>query len=183
MLLVTGATGTLGRPLVDVLVGEGAKVRRHPQPAGRRSARPRQVVEDEQPSRYRGDSDKEIKDAAVGSGLEWGSLRAGSFAINTLHAWGAQIRAGDVVRGPYATFAEAPIHERDLAGVAARALLTDELVGRRLELTGPPSLTHEEMVAIIGDLIAQPLHYQEMPPEVASRAWSSTVPPSRSSVP
>jgi hypothetical protein len=40
---------------------------------------------------------------------------------------GAQIRAGDVVRVPYATFAEAPIHERDLAGVGARALLTDDV--------------------------------------------------------
>src|SRR5262245_11672653 len=27
MILVTGATGTMGRPLVDVLVGEGAQVR------------------------------------------------------------------------------------------------------------------------------------------------------------
>jgi uncharacterized protein YbjT (DUF2867 family) len=34
MLLVTGATGTIGRPLVDVLVNQGAKVRavtRNPQ--------------------------------------------------------------------------------------------------------------------------------------------------------
>ncbi len=37
MLLVTGATGTIGRPLVDLLVDQGAKVRavtRHPQAAG-----------------------------------------------------------------------------------------------------------------------------------------------------
>ncbi len=27
MLLVTGATGTIGRPLIDLLVDEGAKVR------------------------------------------------------------------------------------------------------------------------------------------------------------
>jgi uncharacterized protein YbjT (DUF2867 family) len=124
---------------------------------------------DEQPSRYNGDRNKEVEDAAVRSGLEWVSLRASSFAINTLLTWGAQIRAGDVVRGLYATFAEAPIHERDLAGVGARALLTDELVGRRLELTGPQSLTHEEMVAIIGGVIGRPLRYEEIPPEAAKQ--------------
>jgi uncharacterized protein YbjT (DUF2867 family) len=96
-------------------------------------------------------------------------LRAGSFADNTLRAWGAQIRGGDVVRGPYAAFEEAPIHEWDLAGVGASALLTDELVGRRLELTGPESLTHEEMVATIGGVIGRPLRYQEIPPEAAKQ--------------
>jgi uncharacterized protein YbjT (DUF2867 family) len=94
---------------------------------------------DEQPCRYRGDRNKEVEDAAAGSGLEWVSLRASTFAINTLGAWGAQIRAGDVLQGPYATFAEAPIHERDLAGVAARALFTDEQVGRRAEDWSSPA--------------------------------------------
>ena len=37
MILVTGATGTIGRPLIDVLVDQGAKVRavtHNPQAAG-----------------------------------------------------------------------------------------------------------------------------------------------------
>jgi uncharacterized protein YbjT (DUF2867 family) len=248
MILVTGATGTIGRPLIDLLAGEGAEVRavtRNPKPAGLSAEvevvegdpsrpdtiapflegvtalflHPRAVgipaagellalarkqgvkrvvvlsainVDDdlaEQPSRYNGDRNKEVEDAAVGSGLEWVSLRASSFATNTLLTWGAQIvpayapqvsseellgreepRAGDVVRGPYATFAEAPMHERDLAGVGARALLTDELVGRKLELTGPQSLTHEEMVAIIGDVIGRPLRYEEIPPEAVKQS-------------
>jgi uncharacterized protein YbjT (DUF2867 family) len=230
MILVTGATGTIGRPLTDLLATEGAKVRAvtrdpraaglpagvevvvgdpsrpdtvarfmegitalflHPRAAGDTAgdllalARERGVKRvvalsainvdddlDEQPSRFQGDRNKEVEDAAVASGLEWVSLRASSFAVNTLRAWGAQIRAGDVVRGPYAAFAEAPIHERDLAGVGARALLTDELVGRRVELTGPQSLTHEEMVAIVGGVIGRPLGYQEIPPEAA---WKGMV--------
>jgi uncharacterized protein YbjT (DUF2867 family) len=227
MLVVTGATGTIGRPLVDVLVAQGAEVRAitrsplaaglpagvdvvegdpsrpdtvapflegvtalflHPRAVGTSAvellalARDREVRRvvalsamnvdddlDEQPSRYRGDRNKEVEDAAVGSGLEWVSLRASYFAVNALLAWGAQIRAGDVVRGPYASFAEAPIHERDLAEVGARALLTDALAGRRLQLTGPQSLTHEEMVATIGDVIGRPLRYQEVPPEAATQ--------------
>jgi uncharacterized protein YbjT (DUF2867 family) len=122
-----------------------------------------------QPSRYNGDRNKEVEDAVTRCGLEWVSLRSSSFAINTLHAWGAQIRAGDVVYGPYATFAEAPIDERDLAGIGGRALLSDDLLGRRLELTGPQSLTHEQMVAIIGDVIGRPLRYQEIEPEAATQ--------------
>jgi hypothetical protein len=37
---------------------------------------------------------------------------------------------------------------RYLAEIGARALLTDGLVGRRLELTGPQSLTYAEMVTL-----------------------------------
>jgi uncharacterized protein YbjT (DUF2867 family) len=109
---------------------------------------------DAQPSRFRGDRNKEAEDAAVGSGLEWVSQRAGSFASNACKAWGAQIRTGDVVRGPYANFAESPPHEGDLAEVGARAMLTDE---------------HGEMVAVLGEALGKPLRYQEIPPEVARR--------------
>jgi uncharacterized protein YbjT (DUF2867 family) len=225
MILVTGATGNIGRPLIDVLVGEGARVRavtRNPQAAGLPAdvevvegdpSRPETLASslrgvsalflnpaavrdsavelvalarkqgvkrvvalsainvdddlDKQPSRYNGDRNKEVEDAAVGSGLEWVSLRSSSYATNSIRAWGAQIRAGDVVRGPYAAFAESEIDPRDLAEVAARALLTDDLVGRRLQLTGPQSLTHEEMVATIGSVIGRSLLYQEVPPEAA----------------
>jgi uncharacterized protein YbjT (DUF2867 family) len=230
MILVTGATGTIGRPLIDVLINEGVKVRAvtrdpradglpagvevatgdlsrpdtiapllegvtalflHPRAVGLAAgelltlARERGVqrvvalsamnVDDpleEQPSRFNGDRNREVEDAAVASGLGWVSLRASSFAVNTLQAWGAQIRAGDVVYGPYASFAEASIHERDLAAVAARALRSDALVarrGRRLELTGPQSLTHQQMVAILGEVLGRPLRYQEVPPNVAAQ--------------
>ena len=52
----------------------------------------------DQLSRNRGDRNKEAEDAAANSGLEGTSLRPSSFAINTLHAWADQIRAGDLVR-------------------------------------------------------------------------------------
>jgi uncharacterized protein YbjT (DUF2867 family) len=121
----------------------------------------------DQPSRLRGDRNREAEYAAVNSGLEWTSLRPSSFAINTLGAWGAQIRAGDVVRYVYGAFQESLIHELDLAEVAARALLCDDLLGRRLELTGPQSLSHAEQVAVIGEVIGRPLRFEEVPPSVA----------------
>ena len=142
MILVTGATGTIGRPLIDVLVDQGAEVRavtRDPRAAGLPAdvelvegdpsrpdtvapylegvtalflhpravgipaagellalARKRGVQRvvalsamnvddplDQQPSRYNGDRNKEIEDAAAASGLGWVSLRASSFAIDS----------------------------------------------------------------------------------------------------
>ncbi len=63
----------------------------------------------------------------------------------------------------------APIDPRDVAAVGVHALLTDALVGRRPVLTGPRSLTQAEMVAVIGEVIGRPLHYQEIPPEAAKQ--------------
>jgi len=227
MILVTGATGTVGRPLIEVLSTAGADIRaviRKGQAAGLPAhvevvvgdlsrpdtiapalrgvtalfLHPRAVADaafelvalareqgvqrvvalsainiddplDQQPSRYNGDRNKEAERAAVASGLEWVSLRPSSFASNTLQAWGAQIRAGDVVRYVYAAFEESLIDERDLAAVGARALLSDDLLGRRLMLSGPQSLSHAEMVATIGEVIGRPLRFQEVEPEVLKR--------------
>ncbi|NUT46353.1 MAG: NAD(P)H-binding protein [Saccharothrix sp.] len=213
-VLVTGATGTVGRHLVRLLTGPVRAVSREPGAhtgadhvthvdddpvhlAGVTAlfVHPRAVadaaalvdraraagvakvvalsalnVDDDpadQPSRLRGDRNKEAEDAVAGSGLPWVSVRAGSFAGNTATAWAHQIRTGDVVRGPHADFAEAPLDERDLAEVLAHALTTDTLDGRRVELTGPASHTHREMVAIIGDALGRPLRHQEIPPDQA----------------
>ena len=188
-IVVTGATGNVGRPLVAELLAAGARVRavtRTPETAGfpssvevsrlggrrvtgsvggipqfpRARRGPRQRggrmpagsgvtklvalsainADDDfsrQPSRFRGDRNKEVEQLAVDSGLAWVSLRPTVFATNFAGMWSAQIRAGDVVAGPYAAASTAPIVESDISAVAARALLTDELVGQRIPLTGP----------------------------------------------
>jgi uncharacterized protein YbjT (DUF2867 family) len=225
VIFVTGATGAVGRPLIDLLSAAGADIRavtRNTQAAGLPAgvevvegdpSKPATITDalrgvtavflnpraigkaaDElltlareqgvkrvvamsalnvdfdltrQPSRLRGEYNKEVEAAAVASGLEWVGLRSGFYAINTIGMWAGQIHAGDVVRGPHAESAWAPLHERDIAAVGAHALLTDELVGRRPVLTGPRSLTQEEMVTTIGEAIGRPLRFQEVPPQVA----------------
>ena len=124
-----------------------------------------------QPSRYRGDRNKEVEQLAVDFGLPWVSLRPSVFATNFAGMWAAQIRAGDVVNGPYAAASSAPIVERDIAAVAARALLSDELVGQRIPLTGPQSLTNTEMVDIIGSVLHRPLRYNEIPAELVRQRF------------
>lgn len=125
---------------------------------------------DHQPSRFNGDRNTEVERAVTGGGLPWVAVRPTSFAMNTLGMWRGQIAHGDIVRGPYGGFAEAVIHERDVAEVIARALLDDSLLGRTIPITGPAALRLDEMVPIIGTVIGRPLRFQEVPAEMAAQA-------------
>ncbi|VBA32586.1 hypothetical protein LAUMK191_00269 [Mycobacterium attenuatum] len=81
------------------------------------------------------------------------------------------------MRGLYADFAEALIHEQDVAAVIAAALRDEQLNGRRILVTGPRSLTHGEMVTTIGGVIGKPLRYQELSmQEATERMVSQGVP-------
>jgi uncharacterized protein YbjT (DUF2867 family) len=221
-IVVTGATGNVGRPLVSELAAAGARVRavtRTPEAAGfpdgveavysavdalpgattvflnsralggeladvvalaRRSGVTKLVAlsainaDDDfsrQPSRFRGDRNMEVEQLAVDSGLDWVSLRPAVFASNFVGMWSAQLRAGDVVGGPYAAASAAPIVETDIAAVAAQALLTDELVGQRIPLTGPQAFTNSELVETIGTVLGRPLRYLEVPPDVVRQRF------------
>jgi uncharacterized protein YbjT (DUF2867 family) len=110
------------------------------------------------------------------SGLEWTFLRPGMFAINALSWWAPQIRAGDVVRWPYADAVTAPIHERDIAAVAARCLIEHGHAGENYVLTGPAALNHREQVLTIGDVIGHHLTFEEMPPETAPQEMTAFMP-------
>ena len=66
-------------------------------------------------------------------------------------------------RGPYAAASTAPIVDRDISAVAAHALLTDELVGQKIPLTGPQALTNTELVDVIGGVLGRRLRYQRDP--------------------
>jgi uncharacterized protein YbjT (DUF2867 family) len=227
-IVVTGATGNVGRPLVAELAAAGARVRavtRTPNNAGfpkgvevmgsiaealpgasavflnsralgpemqALAAQPTLVgrardagvtklvalsainADDDfsrQPSRFRGDRNKEIEQLAVDSGLDWVSLRPTVFATNFSGMWSAQLRAGDVVAGPYAEASSAPIVDSDISAVAARALLTDEFVGERIPLTGPQSFTNSGLVAVIGAVLDRPLQYWEVPADAVRQRF------------
>lgn len=116
-----------------------------------------------QPSRCRGDRNKEVEQLAVDSGLAWVSLRPAVFVTNFAGLWGAQIRGGDVVTGPFAAASAAPIVESDIAHVAAQALLADELVGQRIPLTGPQAFTNAALVEVVGAVLGRRLQYREIP--------------------
>ena len=107
---------------------------------------------------------KSAEDLVARSGLEWTVLRLADFAANAL-AWAPQVKAGDVVRGAYGEAATSPIHEADIAAVAAQALRGHLPAESVHTLTGPRSLDQYEKVRLIGAAIGRTLSFQELPPE------------------
>ena len=220
-IVVTGATGNVGRPLVTELAAAGCRVRavtRNPDadfPQGvevvgsatdalegasavflnsralgeqladvvglaARSGVAKLVAlsalnaDDDfsrQPSRFRGDRNKEVEQLAIESGLAWVSLRPGVFASNFVGMWAMQIRAGDVVGGPCAAASTAPIVDSDIAAVAAQALFTDEHDGRKIPLTGPQAFSNTELVQTIGTVLGRSLTYREVPADMVRQQF------------
>ena len=233
-ILVTGATGNVGRNVVSLLSGTGARVRaltRNPQTADlpdsaevvsgdlsdpstlegplkgidsvflmwRGFAAPlipammallakhaRRIVflssaaiQDELPVQTNpiGKIHLEIEEEIKKTGLEWTFLRPGAFAANALTWWAPQLRAGDTVRWPYGAAAWAPIHERDIAAVAARALTEDGHGGKKYFLTGGELLTQVEQLKTIGEAIGRTPRYEELTPDAARQQMRAFLPP------
>ncbi|WP_214415268.1 NAD(P)H-binding protein [Sphaerisporangium fuscum] len=95
------------------------------------------------------------------SASEWTILRPSTFAANTLW-WAPQIRAGDVVRGAFGAVPMVPVHEKDMAEVAVRALTEDGHHGEKYPLTGPQVLTQAEQVSVIGQALGRPVRWLEL---------------------
>ena len=118
----------------------------------------------------------EIERLIEASGLPWAFLRPGMFAANALHWWAPTIRAGDVVRWPCLSTPTAPIHERDIAGVAVHALCDEQQPRAEYVLTGPESLTQFEQLSIIGKIIGRSLHVEDLSPDQARVELARTMP-------
>ena len=133
---------------------------------------------DEQPNdiaTFHHDIERQIED----SGLEWTFLRlevASADALQWAFDVPGQLKAGDVVRGPYGNAAGSPIHPADFAAVAVAALTQDEHAGKIYHLTGPQSLTHIEQVQLLGAALGRSLRYEELAPEAARQAISPYAP-------
>jgi len=63
-----------------------------------------------------------VEELILQSGVPWTFLRPGPFALNARNWWVSQIAKGNVVRWFHADAETAPVHERDIAAVAVRAL-------------------------------------------------------------
>ncbi|WP_010047514.1 NAD(P)H-binding protein [Streptomyces chartreusis] len=208
-ILVTGATGNVGRNVVRRLVEAGTEVRaltRSPRPAGlpevvrviagdlmqpelladalkevdrmylfpvaetarevvalARQAGVRRIVVLSSGAVTAGfDSDFHlpVERAVEESGLEWTHVRPGEFAMNKLALWGPSIRAEGVVRDPDPEAAWCPVHEQDVADVAALALLEDGHCGRAYTLNGPDMLSHRRQVELIAEAIGRPIRFE-----------------------
>jgi uncharacterized protein YbjT (DUF2867 family) len=110
------------------------------------------------------------------SGLQWTFLRPGMFAANSREWWASQIRSGGVVRWPHLAVPTAPIHERDIAAVAVRALCEDGHAGAEYVLTGPQSLSQFEQVSTIGRVAGRDPRIEEISPDQTRRELLTIMP-------
>jgi len=116
--------------------------------------------------------ERSIADAGLASTM----IRPGMFASNVTFWWADAIRNGGVVRWPYGAAETAPIDERDIAAVAARALYEDGHDGGDYVVTGPESLSHTQQVGIIAEAIGRPIRFEELSPDEFRRATEGSWP-------
>ena len=116
------------------------------------------------------------EDAVRASGLAWTILQPSGFMSNALR-WLPQLRAGDVVRGPFGDAAIAAIDPADLAAVAAVALTDRSYASRHLELSGPDALRPAEQLAILGRALGRALRFNALTGDAATAELAGVFPP------
>jgi uncharacterized protein YbjT (DUF2867 family) len=110
------------------------------------------------------------------SGMEWTHVRSNMLMSNAFFEIAPQIVKGNTVRQAYGLSNSAPVDERDIAAVAAQALLSDAHVGKCYEVTGPESLTERDKVSIIADAIGRDLEFEELTRDQAREVLLATFP-------
>ena len=118
----------------------------------------------------------DIERLIVTAGLASTIIRPGMLASNARFWWADMIRGGEVVRWPYRSAETAPIDERDVAAVTARALHEDGHAGGDYVLTGPESLNQAEQVSIIGESIGRRIRFHELSPDEFRRETAGSWP-------
>jgi len=229
MILVTGATGNVGRELVSQLAVANHDVRALVRSGGKRIALPANVEtatgDLEQPpslapalegargvfllggypdmpgvlSQIRqagvervvllssrsvvgGDPSNAIvrmwmtsEEAVRSSGVAWTLVRPSGFASNALR-WLPQLRAGDLVRAPFANAPIASIDPFDIASVAAVALTTRGHESRSYALSGPEAQLPATQVAILAKVLGRDLRFEAQPDDEARAELGRSAP-------
>jgi uncharacterized protein YbjT (DUF2867 family) len=122
-------------------------------------------------ARYHILSERAVRD----SGLAWTFLQPNSFMSNAFR-WAAQLRAGDVVRLPFANVRIAMIDPDDLGAVAAIALVSGEHDGRTYRLSGPEPLLPADQVRILAKVLGRDLRFERQSDDEARSELSGRMP-------
>ncbi|MEC3973849.1 NAD(P)H-binding protein [Amycolatopsis sp. H20-H5] len=109
------------------------------------------------------------------SGLAWTFLRPSGFLSNTLR-WIPQLKAGDVVREPFADVPITGIDPRDIAAVAAAALTTPGHDGQAYAITGPEPLLPADRLRTLGKVLGRDLTLEGLSNDEARAEMSTRIP-------
>ncbi|MFG2053388.1 SDR family oxidoreductase [Micromonospora sp. NPDC048930] len=121
--------------------------------------------------RYHAVAEAAVKDA----GLPWTILRPSGFHSNALR-WLPQLRAGNVVREPFANVPVAGIDPFDIAAVAAVALTTPGHDHAVYRLTGPEAILPADRLRVLAHLLGRDLHLHPLTDDEARVELGATMP-------
>jgi uncharacterized protein YbjT (DUF2867 family) len=116
------------------------------------------------------------EEAVRSSGVAWTFVRPSGFASNALR-WLPQLRAGDVVRVPFANAPIASIDPYDIAAVAAAALTTKGHESKSHSLSGPEAQLPAEQVRILAKVLGRDLRFEAQPDDEARAELAKSTPP------
>jgi uncharacterized protein YbjT (DUF2867 family) len=115
----------------------------------------------------------EKEEVVRSSGLAWTFIRPGQFMSNTLR-WAETVKQQSTVYFPGGEGRVSPIHPKDIAAVAAAALIEAGHESQAYELTGPQLFTVAEQVEILARIIGKPIRYVDVPEEKAGEGMKKS---------
>lgn len=119
------------------------------------------------PSAFRGTRmHEEIERYLEAAGVAWTHLRPSQFM--QLYLPGALTGVDPVDRSLTVPLGEsklAPIDVADIAKIAVAVMRSDEVAGRRMDMTGPEALTMAQVVARISAITGETFRYKDITPE------------------
>jgi uncharacterized protein YbjT (DUF2867 family) len=103
--------------------------------------------------------------ALEASGVPFNIIRPNWFMQNFNTFWVYGIKAHGAIRLPVGDGKASFIDARDISAVAAKLLTNDSHNGKAFTLTGPESLTHADVAALIAKEIGKPVAFTDVEPE------------------
>lgn len=115
---------------------------------------------------------RQIELAIEASGLEWVHLRPSFFMENFIEFYGGPIKAEGALYLPAGKGKTGFVAAADIGAMAAAALLGNAS-GEAWVLTGPESLDHDEVAALIAEATGKAVKYHDIPAPVFADALRS----------
>ena len=108
---------------------------------------------------------RKIEDRLRTSGMAWTFVRAAYFMQNLSTTHAPEVRELDEIWVPAGrTSRTAHVDARDVAAIAARALVEDGHEGKAYTPTGPAALTYDEIAAMLTGELGRPIRYADPGP-------------------